>query len=208
MDIILKYFPELSAVQREKFARLQPLYEEWNAKVNVISRKDVEQLYERHILHSLAIAKVITFKDGTSILDLGTGGGFPGIPLAIMFPNVQFHLVDSIGKKIHVVQSIAEELGLTNVTAEQQRVEKIQEKYDFIISRAVARMNELQNWTKHRFNTHYNNKYKNGIICLKGGDLKEELAETGKKCKIFDIPLFFEEEFFETKKVVYMPMIA
>ncbi|SFC42792.1 16S rRNA (guanine527-N7)-methyltransferase [Flexibacter flexilis DSM 6793] len=207
MEILLKYFPELTAAQQAQFARLQPLYEEWNSKINVISRKDMEHFYERHVLHSLGIAKVMDFKEDTHVLDLGTGGGFPGIPLAIMYPKVQFHLVDSIGKKITVVQAIAEALALPNVKAEQARVESLRDHYDFVVSRAVAPMTDLQRWTHNKFNKHYNNKLKNGIICLKGGDLAEELAATGKKSRVFPLNSFFEEEFFETKKVVYMAMI-
>jgi 16S rRNA (guanine527-N7)-methyltransferase len=204
LELILKYFPDLSPQQIEQFRQLQPLYADWNEKINVISRKDIDQLYERHVLHSLGIAKVLTFKPDTSILDVGTGGGFPGIPLAILFPECHFHLVDSIGKKIKIVQEIAGALELKNVRAEQNRVEKLQDTYDFIVSRAVTQLKEFHGWVRYKINKPYNNSLKNGILCLKGGDLAQELKEANLKHKLFPLSAYFEEEFFETKKVVYV----
>jgi 16S rRNA (guanine527-N7)-methyltransferase len=204
-DIILKYFPELSAVQKDKFNQLRPLYELWNAQINVVSRKDIDFLYERHVLHSLGIAKVCSFVDDTEILDVGTGGGFPGIPLAIMFPNVSFHLVDAVGKKIKVVEEIARELGLDNVKAEHQRVEKLHSTYDFVVSRAVTRMEPFLGWVRNKISRNHYNTLDNGILYLKGGDLEEELAEAKKKYQLYSLSDFFEEEFFDTKKVVYIP---
>lgn len=204
MEIILKYFPTLSQQQKEQFSLLAPLYTEWNSKINVISRKDIDQLYERHVLHSLGIAKVVSFKPGTSILDVGTGGGFPGIPLAILFPECQFHLVDSIGKKIKVVQEVSQALGLTNVVAEQNRAEKLQDTYDFVVSRAVTQLKEFYGWVRYKINKPYNNTLKNGILYLKGGDLTGELQEAKLKYRLFSLSDYFEEEFFETKKVVYV----
>jgi len=204
LELILKYFPDLTSQQQAQFRQLQPLYNEWNEKINVISRKDIDQLYERHVLHSLGIAKVVSFKPDSSILDVGTGGGFPGIPLAIMFPECQFHLVDSIGKKIKVVQEVSSALGLTNVQAEQNRAEKLQETYDFVVSRAVTQLKEFHSWVRYKINKHYNNSLKNGIIALKGGDLKQELQEANLKHRIYPLSNYFEEEFFETKKVIYV----
>jgi len=205
ISVILKYFPDLSAKQQDQFGRLQDLYELWNNQINVISRKDLENLYEKHVLHSLGIARVCSFVDDSDILDVGTGGGFPGIPLAILFPEVKFHLVDSIGKKIKVVSEVAAALGLTNVKAEHQRAEKIEGKYDFVISRAVTRMAPFIGWIEHKFNKNHFNPLDNGILYLKGGDLSEELGEVKRKYKIYDLSDVFEEEFFETKKVVYVP---
>jgi 16S rRNA (guanine527-N7)-methyltransferase len=205
ISIILKYFPDLSAKQQDQFGQLQDLYELWNNQINVISRKDLENLYEKHVLHSLGIAKVCSFVDDSDVLDVGTGGGFPGIPLAILFPEVRFHLVDSIGKKIKVVSEVAAALGLTNVKAEHQRAEKIEGKYDFVISRAVTRMAPFIEWIEHKFNKNHFNPLDNGILYLKGGDLSEELGEVKRKYKIYDLSDVFEEEFFETKKVVYVP---
>jgi 16S rRNA (guanine527-N7)-methyltransferase len=205
IDIILKYFPNLTGSQKEQFGRLGELYELWNGQINVISRKDMEYLYEKHVLHSLGIAKVCSFVDDTDILDVGTGGGFPGIPLAIMFPNCNFHLVDSIGKKIKVVTEVANALGLKNVKAEHQRAENIQGSYDFVVSRAVTRMAPFVDWIKYKFNKNHFNPLDNGILYLKGGDLAEELAEAKRKYTMYDLPSFYEEEFFETKKVVYLP---
>jgi 16S rRNA (guanine527-N7)-methyltransferase len=204
LEIILKYFPDLTPRQIEQFRQLQPLYTDWNNKINVISRKDIDQLYERHVLHSLGIAKVVSFKPDTSILDVGTGGGFPGIPLAIMFPECHFHLVDSIGKKIKVVQEIAGALELENIIAEQNRAEKLQETYDFVVSRAVTQLKEFHGWVRYKINKPYNNSLKNGILYLKGGDLTQELKEASLKHRIFPLSAYFEEEFFETKKVVYV----
>jgi 16S rRNA (guanine527-N7)-methyltransferase len=204
LEIILKYFPDLTPRQIEQFRQLQPLYTDWNNKINVISRKDIDQLYERHVLHSLGIAKVVSFKPDTSILDVGTGGGFPGIPLAIMFPECHFHLVDSIGKKIKVVQEITGALELENIIAEQNRAEKLQETYDFVVSRAVTQLKEFHGWVRYKINKPYNNSLKNGILYLKGGDLTQELKEASLKHRIFPLSAYFEEEFFETKKVVYV----
>ncbi|MBK9509271.1 MAG: 16S rRNA (guanine(527)-N(7))-methyltransferase RsmG [Cytophagaceae bacterium] len=205
VTLIQKYFPELTSEQIEQFGRLRELYELWNSQINVISRKDMEHLYEKHVLHSLGIAKVCSFVDDTEILDVGTGGGFPGIPLAIMFPNVQFHLVDSIGKKIKVVNEVAAALGLKNVKAEHERAEKIQGTYDFVVSRAVTRMAPFMGWIQNKINRNHYNPLDNGVLYLKGGDLEEELSEIKRKYKLYNLPDFYEEEFFDTKKVVYVP---
>lgn len=202
--LVLKYFPDLSDKQKQQFERLEALYSEWNAQINVISRKDTDNFYERHVLHSLAIAKVIKFTDGTKILDIGTGGGFPGIPLAILFPKCNFLLVDSIGKKIKVVKEVAEALELRNVGARHERSENIKEQFDFVISRAVTAMPKFITWTKGQFLKKNNNSFKNGIFYLKGGDLKEEMAPVKKAVQYFDLSDFYSEEFFETKKVVYV----
>lgn len=204
MEILLKYFPDLTEEQIAHFTALQGLYTEWNEKINVISRKDIDQLYIRHILHSLAIAKTISFVDGSKILDVGTGGGFPGIPLAILFPNVQFHLIDSIGKKITVVKGIVEALNLQNCKAEQIRAENIKERYDFITCRGVTRLAQFMTWIKGNIQNTHQNSLRNGVICLKGGDLDEELKESKRKYKVYPIPDFFEEDFFETKKVIHV----
>ena len=204
--IIEKYFPRLTEKQKKQFAQLGELYATWNAQINVISRADIDNLYEKHILHSLAIAKVVDFKDFTEILDVGTGGGFPGIPLAILYPNCQFMLVDSIGKKIKVVNEIATALGLENVKAEQMRAELVEGEFDFVVSRAVTRLLPFYGWVKGKININNYNKYKNGILYLKGGDLKEELKELGKKSRVFELSDYFEEEFFETKMVVHIAM--
>jgi len=206
MELIDKYFPDLSSEQRDKFAQMEALYQFWNARVNVISRQDIETLYERHILHSLGIAKVLEFKSGTSILDVGTGGGFPGIPLAIMFPKAQFHLVDSIGKKIRVVQEIVQALELDNVKAEQVRAERLDDSYEFVVSRAVTRMAPFVGWVKKNISRNSFHPLKNGILYLKGGDLAEELSELKEKARVYELSNYFEEEFFETKKVVYVPL--
>jgi len=205
MELILKYFPNLTEDQISKFKKLESLYQDWNLKINVVSRKDIDELYLRHVLHSLGIAKVITLNDGSKILDVGTGGGFPGIPLAIMFPNCSFHLVDSIAKKLKVVDEVVEGLGLTNVKTTHSRVEDIQETYDFIVSRAVAVMPTFVHWTKGKIAKKQNHELKNGIIYLKGGDLTEELQDY-KTAVIYNLNEFFEEDFFETKKVVYLPL--
>ncbi|CAN5198346.1 16S rRNA (guanine(527)-N(7))-methyltransferase RsmG [soil metagenome] len=204
-SIIFKYFPHLTEKQIQQFKALQPLYEDWNAKINVISRKDKENFYLHHVLHSLAIAKIILFKPQAEILDVGTGGGFPGIPLAILFPEAHFHLIDSIGKKIKVVNQVVEALELGNVKAEQKRAEQVHEKYDFILSRAVTRLGIFHQWVKHRIKKEYFHSQKNGLLLLKGGDLKEELEEAKVKHKIFPLKDHFEEEYFETKVVVYVP---
>ena len=202
VSTIVKYFPELSDKQQIRFSKLEQLYSEWNEKINVISRKDMDSLYEKHVLHSLGIAKIMKFAPGTKVLDIGTGGGFPGIPLAILFPEVQFTLIDSIGKKITVVNAVAEELGLENVTAIHGRAEKLKEKFHFVVSRAVTQMPEFLRWLKGKFEKEQLNPKHNGVLYLKGGDLAEELA--GLKCEIFNLKNHFEEEFFETKKVVYL----
>ena len=204
--IIEKYFPNLTDKQKQQFAQLGELYATWNAQINVISRADIDNLYEKHILHSLAIAKVVDFKDFTEILDVGTGGGFPGIPLAILYPNCQFILVDSIGKKIKVVKEITSALGLENVKAEQMRAELVEGEFDFVVSRAVTRLLPFYGWVRGKININNYNKCKNGILYLKGGDMKEEIKELGKKSRVYEISDYFTEEFFETKKIVHVPM--
>jgi len=203
-DLLLKYFPELTAAQQQQFNRLPELYRFWNDQINVISRKDIEQLDERHVLHSLGIAKVISFLPGENVLDVGTGGGFPGIPLAILFPETQFYLVDSIGKKIKVVNEVATTLGLVNVKAFHQRAEEVNEKFDFVVSRAVTRLKEFYPWVKGKFNKQSKNTLPNGILYLKGGDLADEIAESGLAVQQFHLSEYFKEEFFETKRVVYI----
>ncbi len=205
MELILKYFPNLTDDQIDKFTKLESLYQDWNLKINVVSRKDIDELYLRHVLHALAIAKVINFKDGTKLLDVGTGGGFPGVPLAILFPECSFHLVDSIAKKLKVVNEVVEGLGLTNVKTTHSRVEAINDTYDFIISRAVAAMPTFVHWVKGKIAKNQNNELKNGILYLKGGDLTEELKDY-KTTTIYDLKDFYEEDFYETKKVVHLPM--
>ena len=202
VSLILKYFPEITDEQKQQFEKLEKLYTEWNEKINVISRKDMDGLYEKHILHSLGIAKVMPFADDTKVLDVGTGGGFPGIPLAILFPEVSFTLIDSIGKKIKVVEAVSEGLGLKNVTAVHGRAEKLKEKFHFVVSRAVTQMPEFLRWLKGKFEKEQFNERHNGVLYLKGGDLAEELA--GLRCEIFQLKNYFEEEFFDTKKVVYL----
>jgi 16S rRNA (guanine527-N7)-methyltransferase len=205
MDLILKYFPELTDKQVQQFAALESLYKEWNAKINVISRKDIDELYLRHVLHSLGIAKVMPFADGSSILDVGTGGGFPGLPLAILFPSCQFHLVDSINKKLKVINGVAESIELTNIRTTHSRVEAIDETYDFIVSRAVTAMPEFTKWVKGKISKKQKNILKNGILYLKGGDLTEELKQYAT-VKDYLLSDYFEEDFFETKKVIHLPM--
>jgi 16S rRNA (guanine527-N7)-methyltransferase len=202
--IIKTYFPELTDAQLELFEKAEALYVDWNSKINLVSRKDTEHLMERHFLHSLSIAKLISFKPGTQVLDVGTGGGFPGIPLAIMFPEVKFHLIDSIGKKIMVVKDIAEKLGLTNVTADQIRAEDVKGQFDFVVSRAVTQLPEFNRWVKSRIKKKGFNDLKNGIIYIKGGDVLDEILETEKHYQILELQFVFEEEFFATKKVVYL----
>jgi len=207
MEQILKYFPDLTAQQQAQFQQLLPLYKEWNSKINVISRKDVDQLYERHVLHSLAIAKVVQFNEGSSVLDLGTGGGFPGIPLAIFFPKVQFMLVDGTGKKIKVVQEIANALQLKNVTARQARAEELKgHRFDFVVTRAVAVLNKLMPWTQRLYKTKQLHGLPNGLIALKGGQLDAEMKDLPKGFYTEKYPIknFFEEDFFEEKQVVYV----
>ena len=205
-EIIFHYFPDLSEKQKEQFTKLYDLYSDWNEKINVISRKDIENLYVNHVLHSLGIAKVMPFKSGADVLDVGTGGGFPGIPLAILFPDTNFHLVDSIGKKITVVKGVADGIGLTNVTAEQIRAEQIKGEYDFIVSRAVTRLKEFYQWIHRKVKKNSVHDLDNGILYLKGGDLDEELAELKKRYSLYDLSSFFKEDFFETKRVVYVPL--
>lgn len=203
-DLIFNYFTTLTTTQKEHFEALESLYQDWNRKINVVSRKDIDELYLRHVLHSLGIAKIQQFRDGAEILDVGTGGGFPGIPLAILFPEVQFTLVDAIGKKIKVVQEVVDGLQLKNVTAIHARVEDIEGRFDFIVSRAVAAMPTFVHWTKGKIKKDSVHDRKNGILYLKGGDLSEEL-EKYKNARIFDLKDEFSEDFFETKKVVYLP---
>lgn len=205
-SIIFHYFPELTETQKKQFLQLGPLYTEWNEKINVVSRKDIENIYVNHVLHSLGIAKVMAFVPGASVLDVGTGGGFPGIPLAILFPQTQFHLVDSIGKKITVVNEVAKAIGLTNIKAEQIRAEQLKNKYDFVVSRAVTRMKEFYGWVGNKIKADSVHTLDNGILYLKGGDLDEEMDEMKKRYSIYDLPNYFEEPFFETKKVVYIPV--
>ncbi len=205
MEQILHYFPDLTDVQKEQFAQLEGLYQDWNAKINVISRKDIDELYVKHVLHSLAIAKVQPFEPGAAVLDVGTGGGFPGIPLAILFPETRFYLIDVIGKKIKVVQAVAEALGLKNVKAEQIRAELVKGDFDFIVSRAVTNMPDFVSWIKDKIRKQNKHTLKNGILYLKGGDLSEELQDFPKAVE-YPIPDFFSEDFFETKKVVYLPL--
>ncbi len=205
MNKIKQYFPELSDVQIKQFEQLEELYKTWNAQINVISRKDIDELYVRHVLHSLAIAKVLQFKPKTKILDVGTGGGFPGIPLAILFPECEFALVDSIQKKIKVVQEVSNALGLENVKAMQLRAEKVVGEFDFIVSRAVTKMDSFVNWVRKKVKKKQNHEIKNGILYLKGGDLTEELSKF-PNAKLYNISDFFTEDFFETKKVVHLPI--
>ncbi|NOY48605.1 MAG: 16S rRNA (guanine(527)-N(7))-methyltransferase RsmG [Chlorobi bacterium] len=205
MELILKYFPNLTDDQIDKFEKLKALYQDWNLKINVVSRKDIDELYLRHVLHSLGIAKVIEFKDGTKILDVGTGGGFPGIPLAILFPDCNFHLVDSINKKLKVVNGVASDLGLNNIKTTHTRVEAINDTYDFIISRAVTAMPTFVSWVKGKVAKTQNHEIKNGILYLKGGDLTEEL-QNYKSVSIYNLSDYFTEAFFETKKVVHLPV--
>ncbi|MGS2725155.1 16S rRNA (guanine(527)-N(7))-methyltransferase RsmG [Psychroserpens sp. BH13MA-6] len=205
MELIHRYFPNLSDKQIDQFQRLERLYQDWNVKINVVSRKDIDELYLRHVLHSLGIAKVIRFKDQSHILDVGTGGGFPGIPLAILHPESQFHLVDSIAKKIKVVNEVVEGLGLTNVKTSHSRVEDIDEQFDFIVSRAVAAMPTFVHWVKGKIAKTQRHELKNGILYLKGGDLSEEL-KTYQTATIYKLTDYYEDDFFETKKVVHLPL--
>ena len=205
MEEILKYFPYLTELQKEQFAKLDFLYHDWNAKINVISRKDIDELYTKHILHSLGIAKVIKFEPGTFVLDVGTGGGFPGIPLAILFPETRFYLIDVIAKKIKVVQAVAEALELKNVKAEQMRAELVKGDFDFIVSRAVTNMPDFVSWIKDKIKKKSKHELRNGILYLKGGDLTEELKNFPKATE-YNLADFFEDEFFETKKVVHLPL--
>jgi 16S rRNA (guanine527-N7)-methyltransferase len=206
MNIITKYFTDLTDQQLAHFDRLGPLYEEWNSKINVISRKDIEQLYERHILHSLAIGKIIKFKPGTSILDVGTGGGFPGIPLAILFPETNFLLVDSIAKKIKVVNEVASALQLANVKAEHHRVEEIKQQFDFVVSRAVTAFPRFVTMVRTKVAKESHNELDNGILYLKGGDFDDEVQPFGQQLKVYDLKDFFDEEFFETKRLIHLTL--
>ena len=205
MELIHKYFPQLSDVQKNQFDALFELYSHWNTMINVVSRKDIEELYLRHVLHSLGIAKVIEFKAGTKIMDVGTGGGFPGIPLAILYPECSFHLVDSINKKLKVVDAVAESLGLTNVKTSHKRAEDINETFDFIVSRAVTAMPTFVGWVKNKALKKSKHELKNGILYLKGGDLTEEL-KSFPKAEVYGLNDYFTEDFFETKKVVYISL--
>ena len=206
MELLTKYFPDLSPLQIDRFEELGSLYREWNEKINVISRKDIDELYVRHVLHSLAIAKIIRFKPGTNLLDVGTGGGFPGIPLAILFPDSNFTLIDSIGKKILVVQEVAGQLKLTNVRAQKNRVQEIKLHYDFVISRAVTAFPDFVSMVRKNISPHSGNALPNGIIYLKGGDFEAEISAFKASAEIFDLSKIFEEPFFETKKVIYLPV--
>lgn len=205
-ELILKYFPDLTPDQKQKFDKLDELYRFWNAQINVISRKDIDMLYLHHILHSLAIAKVVQFLPGENIMDVGTGGGFPGIPLAILFPQTNFHLVDSIGKKIKVVKEVSAAIGLKNLRASHERAEQIHEKFDFIISRAVTQLKDFYPWVRGKFNKESRNKLPNGVLYLKGGDLQQEIKDAGlKQVQQFPINDYFAEDFFDTKYVIYFP---
>ena len=206
MEFIKKYFPNITQEQSERFAALDALYRDWNSKINVISRKDIDNLYEHHILHSLGIAELISFKPGTRIMDLGTGGGFPGIPLAIMFPDVNFHLVDSIGKKIKVCNEVSSALGLTNVTTEWNRAENVKDKFNFVVSRAVMPLTDLVKLIRKNIAKESHNALPNGLICLKGGELEHEVMPMKSHTLVTDLSNYFEEEFFETKKVVYVSL--
>ena len=199
------YFPDLTDKQRQQLADAESLYKDWNQKINVISRKDMDSFQERHLLHSLAIAKFVQFADGAKVLDVGTGGGFPGIPLAILFPQAEFYLVDSIGKKIKVVNAIAEELGLQNVRADHLRAENVKGQFDFIVSRAVTRLNNFLPWVKNKVQAGFESSLPNGMLFLKGGDLEEEISEVKADIEVFELSRIYEEEFFETKKVLYIP---
>lgn len=205
MDYIKKYFPNLSDEQVAQFEQLEDLYKEWNSQINVVSRKDIDELYIRHVLHSLGIAKVQVFLPGTDVLDIGTGGGFPGIPLAILYPKTNFFLVDSIGKKIKVVEGVATAIGLKNLKAQHSRAEKVKGQFDFIVSRAVTNMNDFVKWTRDKIKKKSIHELSNGILYLKGGDLTKEL-EAFPKATLYDLPDYFEEDFFETKKVVHLPL--
>ncbi|MFC2127165.1 16S rRNA (guanine(527)-N(7))-methyltransferase RsmG [Bacteroidota bacterium] len=205
MEILKKYYPNLSELQISQFSKLENLYKEWNSKINVISRKDIDELYLRHVLHSLGIAKVQEFKAGAKVLDVGTGGGFPGVPLAILFPETNFHLVDSIGKKIKVVQGVTETLGLKNLKASHMRAEEVKGEFDFIVSRAVTNMPDFVKWVRKKVAKKQNHDLRNGILYLKGGDLTEELS-VFTSTTLYDLSDYFEEDFFETKKVVHLPI--
>ena len=206
MEQILRYFPQLTEQQQQQFAALDALYRDWNAKINVISRKDIDNLYPHHVLHSLGIAKVISFRPGTHVMDIGTGGGFPGIPLAILFPEVQFHLLDSIGKKIKVAQAVADALQLSNVRTSHKNVIEEKGKYDFVVSRAVMQMGDLVRLVRKNVHHEQRNSLPNGLICLKGGDIQQEMRPFKHCCDVWPLHTYFEEEFFETKKVAYVTL--
>ncbi len=206
MELILKYFPDLTSDQADKFRQLEELYIDWNSKINVISRKDMEHFYERHVLHSLGIAKVIQFSPGAKVLDVGTGGGFPGIPLAILFPETNFLLVDSIGKKIKVVQEVSEAAGIKNIEAIKARAEELKGKFDFVVSRAVTTLPDFIKWVESKIKRESRNTLQNGILYLKGGDLEAELKPLQNKSRVYNLSDYFEEEFFETKKVVHVAL--
>lgn len=208
MEIIRKYFPNITETQAGQFAQLEALYNDWNSKINVISRKDIQNLYEHHVLHSLGIAKVLNFKDGTRIMDLGTGGGFPGIPLAILFPDVQFHLVDSIGKKVRVAQEVATAIGLKNVRFSHARAEEIKDKYDFVVTRAVMPMVDLVKISRKNIDKEQHNSVPNGILALKGGELDAEIASMRNISTVWELSEFFSEEYFTTKKVVHVGIVS
>lgn len=205
MKDILKYFPDLTPEQITQFEKLEVLYKEWNAKINVISRKDIDELYTKHVLHSLGIAKVQTFKPGSKVMDVGTGGGFPAVPLAILFPETTFYAIDIIAKKIKVVNEVIEGLGLTNIKAEQKRAETVEEQFDFIVSRAVTNMPDFVKWIRYRTKKDNNHELLNGVLYLKGGDLTEELQDY-PRAELYNLSDYFEDEFFETKKVVHLPL--
>ena len=208
MELIRKYFPNITEQQAEQFAQLEALYNDWNAKINVISRKDIQNLYEHHVLHSLGIAKVVNFKDGTEVMDLGTGGGFPGIPLAILFPNTQFHLVDSIGKKVRVAQEVANAIGLKNVRFSHARAEEIKDTYDFVVTRAVMPMIDLVKVARKNIKKEQHNAVPNGIIALKGGELQGEISSMRNIATVWELSEYFSEEYFKTKKVVHISIVA
>ncbi|WP_224489601.1 16S rRNA (guanine(527)-N(7))-methyltransferase RsmG [Robertkochia flava] len=205
LQVIRSYFPDLTPDQLQQIEALEGLYKDWNSRINVVSRKDIDELYIRHVLHSMGIAKVQEFKPGSAVLDVGTGGGFPGIPLAILFPETRFHLVDAIGKKIKVVNAVSEALGLENVTASHERAEKLKGEFDFVVSRAVTRMPDFVKWVKGKIKKDSVHELKNGILYLKGGDLSEELA-VYKNVTLYELSDYFKEDFFETKKVVHLPL--
>ena len=205
MELILKYFADFTEKQLEQFRLLEPLYKEWNEKINVVSRKDIDSIYEKHVLHSLSIAASFEFTDGMEIIDLGTGGGFPGVPLAIFFPEVKFHLVDSIAKKLKVIEAVAEGAGIKNITTQHSRIEDIKNrKFDFVVSRAVAPLKDLWRWSKPLLKIKTQTEFTPGLICLKGGDLALEIQESNTRPKIMDISSIFEEEFFKSKYLVYV----
>ena len=206
MDIILKYFPELTGRQKEQYAALDGLYHDWNSKINVISRKDIDNLYEHHVLHSLAIAKILRLKPGTTVVDVGTGGGFPGIPLAIMFPEVRFTLIDSTGKKVRVAQEVASAIGLTNCEFLHARMEEVKEKYEFVVSRAVMPLDDLVRIVRKNIADKQKNALPNGLICLKGGELRGEIEKYRKIASLYELSEWYKEEYFETKKGVYLPL--